>query len=240
MDTHMFSLVKKHDDFLIINKFAGVSFHKQEKQQGLPEIVRSVLGIKELFTVHRLDTMTSGLLLFARNRGAAKKFSYLFRKSMIEKYYLAISDRRPKKKQGLVTGDMVKARRGGWKLTRTAQNPAITQFISYPLGDGLRLFVLKPRTGKTHQIRVALKSIGAPVLGDPLYYGKSSRSSDIDRGYLHSYGMRFTHRGETHQVILKPDTGKLFTDRAVAALLNRSENPWELNWPVIKNTKLHI
>ena len=52
---------------------------------------------------------------------------------------------------------MAKSRRGMFKLMRSMENPAITQFFSYALGDGKRLYLLKPHSGKTHQLRVALK-----------------------------------------------------------------------------------
>jgi tRNA pseudouridine32 synthase/23S rRNA pseudouridine746 synthase len=178
----MYRVIENHKDFLLIDKHPGIDFHKGSKPAGLVDILKSDLVIKELYTVHRLDRVTSGLLLFAKTSEAAKDLSRQFRNRQVEKYYLAISDGRPKKKQGLVKGDMERARRGGWKLLRSMQKPAITQFISYSLGDRLRLFILKPHTGKTHQLRVALKSIGAPVLGDPLYHKKGD--SRPDRTYL--------------------------------------------------------
>jgi len=61
---------------------------------------------------------------------------------------------------------MLKARRGAWKLARSKESPALTEFVSTSLGQGLRLFLLRPYTGKTHQLRVAMKSLGAPIIGD--------------------------------------------------------------------------
>jgi tRNA pseudouridine32 synthase/23S rRNA pseudouridine746 synthase len=176
----MYKIIEDHKDFLLISKDAGVSFHKEGESAGLLDTVRSDRGLDELYTVHRLDKMTSGLLLLATNRSSAQKLAAQFRKKIIRKYYLAISDRRPQKKQGLVQGDMIKARRGAWKLSRTREDPAITQFFSMSLGNRLRLFIIKPLTGKTHQVRVAMKSIGSPVLGDPLYHKKEH--AGIDRG----------------------------------------------------------
>ena len=70
---------------------------------------------------------------------------------------------------------MAKSRRGMFKLMRTLHNPAITQFFSYSTGSKQRLYLLKPHSGKTHQLRVALNSIGASIFGDPLY--TSSKAS---------------------------------------------------------------
>uniref|UniRef100_A0A7S1J2B8 Pseudouridine synthase RsuA/RluA-like domain-containing protein n=1 Tax=Eutreptiella gymnastica TaxID=73025 RepID=A0A7S1J2B8_9EUGL len=112
----------------------------------------------------------------------------------VHKYSCALVVRNPKKKMGTVTGDMAKGRRGSWKLLRSTSSPtpAVTTFVSLPLGteDGgppLRLLVLKPKTGKTHQIRVAMKSLGAPVLGD-LRYGAALEVEE--RLYLHACAIR--------------------------------------------------
>ena len=89
---------------------------------------------------------------------------------------------------------MRRSRRGQWMLTREARAPAITRFLSRPLpgeeaadGSGarrdLRGFLLLPRTGKTHQLRVALKSLGAPVLGDALYADAAAAALEA-RAYI--------------------------------------------------------
>lgn len=72
-----------------------------------------------------------------------------------------------------------RGRRGSWMLARTSSDPAITRFAStaVPGGrPGLRAFLLKPETGRTHQLRVALKSLGAPVLGDARYAQASQQA----------------------------------------------------------------
>ena len=226
----MYRIIKTHDDFLLINKSPGVSFHKESENAGLIELLKKEPGIRELHAIHRLDKITSGLLLFARNTETAKDISRQFRERQVEKYYIALSERKPRKKQGLIKGDMVKARRGAWKLLRTTNNPAITQFFSCSAGNNLRLFVIKPRTGKTHQVRVALKSIGAPVLGDVLYSGGSH---GIDRTYLHSYAIIFNVRGKEYRFVQMPDTGRYFMDKDFVAALKRYETPWDLKWPRI-------
>ena len=177
--------------------------------------------------------MTSGLMLLATNAKAAAAFGELFSEHKVEKFYLALSDKKPKKKQGLVKGDMAKSRRGMWKLLRSHKNPAITQFFSFALsGDqqGQRLYLLKPRSGKTHQIRVALTSLGAPIIGDPLYYPEVAKQN-ADRGYLHAYSLRFELFGNRYQYLLPPNQGKLFTSSEVKQQLEGLEQPWLLSWP---------
>lgn len=230
----MFRIIENTDDFLLVDKSPDVSFHKERDNQGLLGILKQELQLSELYPVHRLDKMTSGLVIFAKSTDVNRELSMQFEARRIEKYYLALSDKKPKKKQGMVKGDMERSRRGSWKMLPSQTNPAVTQFFSSGLGDGLRLFLLKPFTGKTHQLRVALKSIGAPILGDPLYRA-GDQQLEVDRGYLHAYCLGFSLKGRDYRFLCKPSQGKYFNAGAVVqALADPEENwaePWALNWP---------
>ena len=100
---------------------------------------------------------------------------------------------------------MQKARNGAWKLCQSKENPAITRFESVSCEPNLRLFILKPQTGKTHQLRVAMKSLGSPILGDPLY-GKNTEK--IDRTYLHAARLQFEFKGKAFDVFTPPKEGE--------------------------------
>ena len=156
-------VVYQHSDFIIINKPEGISVHKDQEEQVLTELVAKQLNVPQVWLVHRLDKVTSGLLILALNAESAAEFLRLFSEYKIHKTYLALSSQKPKKKQGLIIGDMKKARDGAWKLCQTKENPAITRFESVSCEPNLRLFILKPQTGKTHQLRVAMKSLGSPI-----------------------------------------------------------------------------
>jgi len=245
----MFKIITQTDDFVIVSKSAGVNFHDEgELGSGLFSQIKAHLAdsalkytpISKLYPVHRLDKMTSGLIIFATNLTSAQIFAELFKKHQIEKYYIAISDKKPTKKQGLIKGDMVKSRRGMYKLLRSMENPAITQFFSYPLGDGKRLYLLKPHSGKTHQLRVALASIGAPIIGDPLYYANSLKNASnakkslaTDRGYLHAYALRFEFFGKGYEFIEPSNKGDFYLTANMKQQLIKIKNPWALNWPSI-------
>ena len=225
-----FSLVAENDDFVVINKHAGINFHSEDGEFGVVVAVEKFLKQK-LFSVHRLDKMTSGLLLLAKSSQVANGLSELFKTQQIQKYYLAVSDKKPKKSQGLIKGGMEKSRRSMWKLTRSQDNLAITQFFSYSLGDGKRLFVVKPKTGKTHQIRVALKSVGSAIIGDPIYAAEESYR--YDRGYLHAYQIQFTYAEQIFNFIALPDTGAEFLSEACQAKLTTLADCSLLKWPKI-------
>ncbi len=229
----MFTIVEDHADFIAIDKHPGVSFHRGSDPIGLLDFLRSTTGTTDLFPVHRLDKMTSGLLLFAKNKKTARTLADLFSKKKIEKYYLGIATLKPAKKQGLIIGDLERSRRGAWKLCRSKNNPAITQFFSTTISPGIRLYILKPHTGKTHQLRVTMKSIGVPIIGDDLYCPSNKNDVPLDRGYLHSYCLRFPLQDEKIELLCPPTIGKHFLSKKFLSAFNKFQQPWELPWPQI-------
>ncbi len=232
-------IIENHKDFIVFYKPEGISFYEDTPQADLMKIIRfmekeEILPKGErLFPVHRLDKITSGLLLFARGRDASSKLGNLFRYHHIQKIYLALSYDKPKKKQGVVIGDMTKDRRSKWKLLHSQNNPAITLFKSYPIitedAKYFRLFLLKPITGKTHQIRVAMKSLSAPIIGDPIY-SRPSLARQEDRTYLHAYGIRFYYENQLYEYIIPPLTGKHFLHKDIQNTLKELGNPFSLPW----------
>lgn len=195
-----FSVVLNEVNFIVVNKHAGIDMHDDAGVLGLVSRV-SVALEQAVYPVHRLDKVTSGLVLLAKNKEATAALSLAFAERKVKKTYLAISDRSPKKKQGWVKGDMAKSRNGCWKLLHTSDNPAITYFQSAGLLiPHHRLYIVSPHTGKTHQIRVALKSISAPILGDQRYGGSAA-----NRTYLHAWRLKFSYLGAEYSIEVSPN-----------------------------------
>lgn len=235
----MFDIIHIHSDFVLINKHPNVSVHKDDGETMLVQEVARVVGDENLFLVHRLDKMTSGLLLLARQQNAARELSQAFAQRKVDKYYLALASKKPKKKQGLICGDMQRSRRSTWKLLNSHSNPAVTQFFSMAADEGVRVFLCKPYTGKTHQIRVALKSIGSAIIGDPIYNG----SIDSDRGYLHAFCLAFSYQNQyfrfhcdPNDETLSPVMGALWRSDNVTQVIHQWQQPWSLNWPSLSST----
>ena len=230
-------IIHETSGLLFIDKPPGLSFHRSEEEDdpGLLPILRAMQAAGDiehegkLFSVHRLDRVTSGLLMIAKTADAAREVADVLRRREIDKYYVALSSRKPNKKQGRVSGDMARSRRGQWKLLRSTEQPAQTAFISKPLvfdaeeeeGDEAaryppRAFLLKPLTGKTHQLRVALKALSSPVLGDPMY-AAADDSRNEERAYLHAAALRLpagctalSEDGAPIDVVLRPSVGARF------------------------------
>lgn len=184
------SIAFHHADFYLLNKPAGAPMHANQHELSVVHQLAAQTG-ETLYPVHRLDTPTSGALLIARNKAAAATLSQLFELRQITKQYIAIAAGKPSKKQGLISGDMDNVRRGNWRLLRSQNNPAQTRFTSHSLKPGYRYYLLQPLTGRTHQLRVALKSLGTPIVGDQRYAGERH-----DYLHLHAWQLQFSYHGE--------------------------------------------
>jgi len=220
------SVLVKESDYWIVNKPAGMSFHAESQDIGFMQWMHENYPDQSFFPVHRLDRITSGLIILAKHKKAAQVFGRLFEQHLITKFYLALSAKKPKKKQGSIKGGMQQGRRGSWMLNQSNVNFAHTQFFSCLLNPGLRLFVLKPKTGKTHQLRVALKSVGAPILGDERYGGGVS-----DRGYLHAYSLSFEWQGEVKRFKYLPELGVEFEGLESCLITHNFDQLDSLPWP---------
>lgn len=192
----MLEILFRHQDFVAINKPGGISVHQDSGETGLARTLAIQLGVERVWLLHRLDKQTSGILLFALNKESASALSGQFAGKSIKKTYLALSDRKPSKKQGWIKGGMEKSRRGMWKLTRNTENIAVTRFHSISIAEKLRLFILEPHTGKTHQLRVAMKSLGSPILGDSLYGGTESETM-----FLYAWKIQFAYQNRQIEIV---------------------------------------
>ncbi|MGQ8364082.1 TIGR01621 family pseudouridine synthase [Glaciecola sp. 1036] len=182
-------------DFLAVYKPVGIQMH--DPVDGIiPSVVRALELTTAPLLIHRLDQATSGVLLLGKNPTSTAEIAALFAQKAIHKHYIALSDKKPKKKQGQIIGDMQKARNGSYKLQRSKDNPAVTEFTSSSVAPGVRIYHLHPKTGKTHQLRVALKSLGSPILGDKRYSGTLS-----DRMYLHALSINFVYKNKSHNIL---------------------------------------
>ncbi|NVK24491.1 MAG: TIGR01621 family pseudouridine synthase [Gammaproteobacteria bacterium] len=233
----MVEVVFQHPDFYVVVKPNGISFNDQKalSHSGVEETEQGFFNQccayfnEELYPLHRLDKVTSGLMLLGRNKQAAQYFQRAFEQKDVEKIYIALSNNKPKRKQGSVVGDMEKSRAGQWKLMPTKLKPAKTRFFSFSVDDEklsrLRLYLLKPDTGKTHQLRVALKSLSAAILGDELYNGQTA-----DRVYLHAYALRFQYQEQDFEFYRLPNSGEQFISHQ-SIISQLVEKPFNHKWP---------
>lgn len=201
-------LLAQGADWIALEKPAGLNIHSEDGEAGLV-VQASALFDCPLWPVHRLDKVTSGIVLLATSAQGAARLGALFAQHQMYKTYLAQSSFKPKKKQGRIKGDMKKGRNGNWLLTHDQTNPAITDFTSqFDEATHKRLFILRPLTGKTHQLRVAMKSLGSPIDGDTRYGGQPA-----DRTYLHAYRLSWQDdlSGQQIDLLCPPSDGVWIT-----------------------------
>lgn len=143
--------------------------------------------------VHRLDKETTGVLLAAKTTIAHQKLVEAFSQRRIDKLYLAICAGKP-------ANGTIKAPIGRHPVHRkemTVLNDgreAISEVQTAAFNDRISLVLIRPKTGRTHQIRVHLKHIGCPILGDPTYGSASlNQSMSPERLLLHAYRLSFSH-----------------------------------------------
>lgn len=120
---------------------------------------------------HRLDRDTSGCLALGRHPKALKKLGRLFQEGRVGKVYWAICRGAPAEVSGRIDAPLLKRERGdGWRVEIAEDGQkAATRYRTLARADGLSLIEAEPETGRTHQIRVHLAHIGAPILGDHQY-----------------------------------------------------------------------
>lgn len=205
-------LIHQNEDFVVINKPAGVAVHPSEGAKGereetvadwlvrrYPEMAR--VGDDPAIRpgiVHRLDKGTSGVMLAARNQRSFEALKGLFKERSIEKTYLALVIGVPQKPHGVIAsaiGRLVKnpLKRGTGTRGIRGERHAVTAYrVLERIGDS-SLLMVKPKTGRMHQIRVHLASIGHPVAGDRIYGGTRSMRAELTRPFLHAWRLEFSY-----------------------------------------------
>jgi 23S rRNA pseudouridine1911/1915/1917 synthase len=127
--------------------------------------------------VHRLDKDTSGVIIAAYDDEALAFLSSQFKERKVRKVYAAIVRGGPAENRGQVETRITRDKRDRKKFTvsETTGKPAVTGYRVIRRWEGYSLLLLRPYTGRTHQIRVHLLHLGCPILGDPLYNGEKDK-----------------------------------------------------------------
>lgn len=192
------------DDLLMVNKPAGlltVPGKGKDKQDCLVSRVHK--DFPEALVVHRLDMATSGLLILARNKFIQGKLGDKFQHHEVKKKYIAVVDGHMTAKQGVIELPLLTdwPNRPKQMVTFQLGKASITHFqVIANNPDNTSSLKLSPLTGRTHQLRVHMQSLGHPIVGDRLY-GKTNNSHADGRLMLHAMELKFSH----------PKTGKIIS-----------------------------
>jgi 23S rRNA pseudouridine1911/1915/1917 synthase len=172
------AVLRETRDWIAVDKPPGIPTQpaRDRKQRSLEEIMR--MRQRELYLVHRIDTQTSGVVVFAKTRGAAAEMSSLFASRVVSKTYLAVVE-------GFIEHELTIESAIGGKDAHTIVRP-LRRLENSTLIEAVIL------TGRTHQIRIHMKSIERPVVGDRRY-GSTMRAP---RMLLHAWKLAHSYFGE--------------------------------------------
>jgi tRNA pseudouridine32 synthase/23S rRNA pseudouridine746 synthase len=133
--------------------------------------LRAELGLPELSPLHRLDRVTSGLLMLATEARWRGAYQTVFERREVRKTYGALAPLRPDLDLPTVVRNHIRKKRGSWQAEVVPDAPvnAETLVELEREADGLGVYRLSPRTGRTHQLRLHLLGLGIPIVDDPLY-----------------------------------------------------------------------
>ncbi len=192
-------------DLLVVNKAAGMVVHPAPGHHDdtlvnaliarYPDIQRED-SEQRPGIIHRLDKDTSGLIIIARNAATHSALVEQMKRHEIVKRYLALVEGVVALDQGSIDAPIGRnpRHRQQMAITVVRSREARTHFHVQERFDRHTLLLLELETGRTHQIRVHLKAIGHPIVGDPIYgSGSINRSLSLKRQFLHAYQLKFTH-----------------------------------------------
>ncbi len=202
------NIIYKDKDFLVIEKPAGMLVHptKYQKENTLidwllkyyPEIKK--IGPKERpGIVHRLDRNVSGLMVIAKTEKAFKHLIEQFKNNRVKKEYLALVFGKPVEKKGTINLPIGWTRKGKLVAVKNKrkiklEKQAMTEYEIIETLAQFSLLKVKPLTGRTNQIRIHLKAIGCPIVGDQKYSTREFKKSVVEplsRIFLHASYLSF-------------------------------------------------
>lgn len=219
-----FKIIHEDDDLLVIDKPAGLRV--DHDPTGLPS-VEDILSfpIERHGIVHRIDKETSGLLIVAKTNEALENLKEQFQNHLVTKVYTTLVSgkakeegrielpiaRDPARKQAMRALTYVTGQERG-RLRDAVTDYKLVQRYTFSKHD-LSLLDVQIETGRTHQIRAHMQAIGTPVIGDQMYHNKTSKkiskSLELNRQFLHSKKIIFTHpishEKQTFNCDLPPD-----------------------------------
>lgn len=209
------------DDFFVINKPPGMVVHPSDGQHMSGTVVNALRDRIDIDDperpgiVHRLDKETSGVMVVARNLKARDYFIDLFKSRKVKKHYKVLVSGHLKFKEGVIDSPIARDTRNRKKMAiRSTGKVAVSNFTvldEFSVGDfDVSLLDVEIKTGRTHQIRVHMSSIGHPVVGDNVYGARKINRFFADefglaRQFLHASTLSFTPPGAKKALTVKSE-----------------------------------
>lgn len=194
-------IIYEDSDLVVINKQANLVVHPAYGNYNGTLVNALLYHINDLSTingvirpgiVHRLDKDTTGIIVVAKNDKAHLRLSEMFKNKELEKSYICITNGIFKEKKGRIENFIGRDLKDRKKMAVVIENGrvAISNYEILDEGKGNSLVKVTIETGRTHQIRVHMKFLNHPIIGDTTY---GSAKSKITRQMLHAYNLKFEH-----------------------------------------------
>ena len=221
-----YTIVFEDQDIVICNKASGILSipGRDPSQLSLQELLKRKFK-EDIFIVHRLDKDTSGIMCYAKNAASHKFLCDQFEKRKVSKKYLALVNGTPNPSEGKIENYLSQHVKGYMKVATTGKR-AVSKYKTLKTYDQISLMEIEILTGRMHQIRVHMRSIGHPLVVDKLY-GKRSElflsefsTKRINRGKesverplitrhsLHAHSLSFTHPKTKEKLFFECDLPK--------------------------------
>jgi len=186
-----FEILYRDSDLVAVNKPENIAAvpERANDPECLSALVSQSLGTKA-WPVHRLDKEVSGVILFALHADAHRFLNTAFENRHVQKTYLAVVHGVPIENEGLIDRPIREFGSGRMGVDPRGK-PSVTAFRVLKRGADFSLLEVSPRTGRRHQIRVHLYSLGHPIVGD-LRYGDPAKQKSFPRLMLHASTITLT------------------------------------------------
>ncbi len=191
-------IVYEDDDLIVVNKGYGLlSMGTDTKSEGtaywlLRDYVKRLDPKNKIFIVHRLDQQTSGLMVFAKNMKAKEELQHNWNNMVLERKYIAITEGAPEEPEGEIRSYLAENSVHEVYSTKDPKEGklAVTRYKTLKVRGKYAMLEMQLDTGRKNQIRVHLKDLGHPIVGDRRY---GADVSPIHRLALHAQTLRFIH-----------------------------------------------
>ena len=172
--TEPFTVIYEDDHIIAVNKMSGIAVcadRWDDSKERLDKLLAAYLKMEKVFIVHRIDRDTSGLVVFAKDEGAHKKLSAAFEGRQIKKRYIAVTHGRPVWKETVCDLPLVPDgnKQHHTIIDKYQGKKSVTSFRLLGSAGNYSIIEAFPETGRTHQIRVHLASLGHSVMCDAIY-----------------------------------------------------------------------